>query len=731
MLKQDKQWQEALQMPKRAFGNPQRTDSVTPLVSVSPVTALILITALLACTIPALAQSTLHFAQVEILLTDQFTLDYLTALPRAPGSDVEVIDNPPRVIVQIPADLVQNLIEQGADVVVLERFLMAEGSAEDLAQGGSDGLTGCSGDYRFGEKVFDVTIPDTNTWTYNAIEISGAPAGAGVRCIKIEYQIVHTYEMNLIVELTDEGFTHTHRLWDHQGGSLGYIFEVENGITTFNGEVVNQIWWLRVKNDLRFGHGYIDHWRIWVYYGHPPHDLCQDAIRLTEDNPYADTTDSATGTDKTSCGFNDRWDVWHSYIPQTTHPVKISLAGSTFDTTLAVFAACGGKQLACNDDVDDDVRHSEIVMNMIAAQMYLIRIAGHDAKTGDYVITVTNPCLLLADFDLNCDVDLKDLVRILNHWLDYEPSINLAPPTGIIDFADYSKLTDHWGTYEPSQITNDNPEPSIPIVLKRCRVRAGKTDQTDSINTSGTCGVTEHDLLTADQLEVTITSAGMPQPYVVTFPIEHEKIRRGRYRSPRTRTTGRYAPRTSFKLDTNRGTFSLNARNIDLTGLSCPLHLNLEVGDYFDLAQATEDKVNGRRPIPIELMKDFADAFRVDRIRARSGRRPSTDSLSVKGAIALADSSVNLQTEQVALTLDTQTFTILPGRFQPRGNKGKKYHCRRVPLPEGGEAAVAFDFDRCTFSITIRKTTLDSTSGTVDFCIEFGDFSECVEVDLP
>lgn len=126
----------------------------------------------------------------------------------------------------------------------------------------------------------------------------------------------------------------------------------------------------------------------------PPNDECVDAIPVYEGVPYDSNTYYATGDETSSCSYNDMADVWHSYTPASMGLVTISLAGSAFDTTLAVFDECDGMELACNDDTCDSYQ-SEITMNMTSASTYPIRIAGYDGATGDYTLTVTSsPCVL-------------------------------------------------------------------------------------------------------------------------------------------------------------------------------------------------------------------------------------------------------------------------------------------------------------------------------------------------
>lgn len=120
----------------------------------------------------------------------------------------------------------------------------------------------------------------------------------------------------------------------------------------------------------------------------PENDQCADAIEVIEDEPFYGTTIGALGSSGTECGYNfDFYDVWNKFVPTETKDYLVSLCGSDFDTTLAVYDQCGGAEIICNDDSCDG--QSELVVNMIAGQTYYIRTAGYDGDMGNYVLTVT------------------------------------------------------------------------------------------------------------------------------------------------------------------------------------------------------------------------------------------------------------------------------------------------------------------------------------------------------
>lgn len=131
----------------------------------------------------------------------------------------------------------------------------------------------------------------------------------------------------------------------------------------------------------------------------PSNDLCDDRIAIQTDVPFQGTSEGATGTDFSSCigpgDFEDNADVWHSWTADCTGWATFSLCGSLFDTTLALYDACDGHELICDDDgcplPDDPRTRSEVSLIVQKDQTYYIRIAGFGGSTGDYTLKVS-PC---------------------------------------------------------------------------------------------------------------------------------------------------------------------------------------------------------------------------------------------------------------------------------------------------------------------------------------------------
>jgi len=69
------------------------------------------------------------FSVVAIPINKKLSLADISALPMAPGSNLEVLESPNRVKAQLPTRQVKVLVEQGAEITVLRNFVLFEGSA--------------------------------------------------------------------------------------------------------------------------------------------------------------------------------------------------------------------------------------------------------------------------------------------------------------------------------------------------------------------------------------------------------------------------------------------------------------------------------------------------------------------------------------------------------------------------------------------------------------------------
>ncbi|MBN1392090.1 MAG: hypothetical protein JW947_04725 [Sedimentisphaerales bacterium] len=260
------------------------------------------------------------------------------------------------------------------------------------------------------------------------------------------------------------------------------------------------------------------------------------------------------------------------------------------------------------------------------------------------------------------------------------------------------------------------------LVVNKSYISAGSgiNDDDDVINCSGIIGITSDELRGSYEITVKIGGVYSEAILVSSFISENGKFTYT-YRIPK----GEQGRITSLVIDTNKHIFSLKAREINLSGLHCPFNIEFDTDNYWGFSSIYENTANGKRFVPVQLMSGVNDYLQVQSIKIKKGRL--SDTLKIKGGIAyeVLPTSIN----NVVLKLGSQTFTIPAKNFKPSGKSGFKYVCKNTVIP-GGIAGATFDFGKCTFTITINKTKINTTTGIVGLTLAIGGFNEQVNFDL-
>ncbi len=498
------------------------------------------------------------FAEVEIVLNEEFGLSDVYALPRAPGSDLEILEGSGRVRLQIPAGRAEALIDSGLEVAVLRKFILFEGFAEQQAVSG-DSLTAlgtCSGDRRYEESGLNVPIPTDGSWGGSGLEITGAPPDAVVTCVDVCYEIQHYYWSWLYVEVSDSDFYFTHELFNNWYDGSGYIYTVKTGITTFNGRDINQLWVMWAADGMSFGSGYIDYWWIKVYYSDSPYCSagggCDEYINRVQvgtiDNSsgcdgYADYTDQATAmeigtgypvtvTNHTSSYPEDQCGIWVDWnqdedFEDSGEQITASGGPGTFtatvtppggaalgDTRMRVRIMFTGLLEPCGNTDFGEVEDYTIT---VTAASVPVSISGYIKTAGevgipDVSVTVTN-----GGGTVLTDVNGYYQTTVLSPWTgsvtpskslwSFEPGV-----MGYVDLTTDVTDADFTGTYTA------NPTPMISGYVKtdesvglRDVLVSADSGESDTTNSSG-------------YYEFTVSSPGpIPEPWIgmVTPGKEH------------------------------------------------------------------------------------------------------------------------------------------------------------------------------------------------------------------
>ena len=144
----------------------------------------------------------------------------------------------------------------------------------------------------------------------------------------------------------------------------------------------------------------------------PENDDCDEA-QPVGDGVYEFDSRGAT-TDGPEEGECDWWgyahiesDIWYRYAAPVDGTATVSLCGSLYDTKLAVYHGdCPigpGEVVACNDD--DCGLQSEVSLQVLAGEEYLIRVGGYAGAQGEGVLSISSEAdpVEYGLGDLNCD----------------------------------------------------------------------------------------------------------------------------------------------------------------------------------------------------------------------------------------------------------------------------------------------------------------------------------------
>jgi hypothetical protein len=305
---------------------------------------------------------------------------------------------------------------------------------------------------------------------------------------------------------------------------------------------------------------------------------------------------------------------------------------------------------------------------------------------------------------------------------------------------------------------------TIASTITKCTVKAGKTQfategpdagdvsKMKDYFTAAATVIFPTDLNDVNQIDVSIIS--LTDDYTVysesiDFNDYYDPVRNRFNYSQRIRR-GEEGAITSLKMNFVRNTLAIKAKNVDLTGLRSPLELDIGMGASTIAGEANETIINKRKLIPTRLMRLYDDTLIVTKAKARASTRPSSDSLSVKGDIAVADMELDynepdLVTQDVILTwgdvndTNVQTFTIPMGSFvSVSPYKRHYYKCSKVVMDtndcDEGVVSAKIDLDKCTFTVSIKNANdLYVGPGDAKFGVSFDPhgFNETDEYTLP
>jgi hypothetical protein len=195
--------------------------------------------------------------------------------------------------------------------------------------------------------------------------------------------------------------------------------------------------------------------------------------------------------------------------------------------------------------------------------------------------------------------------------------------------------------------------------------------------------------------------------------------------------------RKSFTYNFKTHKFAFSASNVNLLGLACPVTAAIDINDFSAAADLDEPIVNGPTvPMPIKLMTTVKNVLRVDKCTVKQNdKKVNTDQLTVSGAFAVVDPNVSIAgmahkiSEGLGIALGEQHFKISADKL--KAGKGI-FSCSNAKITDpNATAAATFNFNLCSFTLTIKDANIPPIHGDVDLGVKFADFNEVRQVTIP
>ncbi len=210
----------------------------------------------------------------------------------------------------------------------------------------------------------------------------------------------------------------------------------------------------------------------------PANDICSNAIAITNfgTNVLANNSFAVTNGPEPSCGGTGIRDVWYSFVYNggTVNITTSAVSGGLADTRIALYAACGGVQVGCNDDNPSGGLYSILSFNcnqLTVGQTYYIQAGGYNTNVGAFNlnVAVTNAAGCTNPFATNynaCAITDNGTCTFppLSAAFSYVPSGTNCLNIQLSDESEGNLVSWQWtiNGATPSSSTSQNPLVSFP-----------------------------------------------------------------------------------------------------------------------------------------------------------------------------------------------------------------------------------------------------------------------------
>lgn len=252
------------------------------------------------------------------------------------------------------------------------------------------------------------------------------------------------------------------------------------------------------------------------------------------------------------------------------------------------------------------------------------------------------------------------------------------------------------------------------------------------------------DFLGADTVTIRIDLVGsddLPTTNILldTFDIEYDpnKIavkQKFNYKRPKENN----GAIKKFKLNYKKNIFILDAKKVDLTGLSFPFKLEIAYGDYLgDIVIHSIEELASRKKIPLCLLLGVSDELEITKAKVKT--KTTGDTLTAKGFVTTELAHLDPPTENLDLTLEEVTIrwggndleTLVVDSFEEL-SPGRFRYPKRKTDPVGIIRKLELDFNKCRFTLTVKEAAPLASQGIIplEFFTTSGNFDALSNIEL-
>ena len=271
--------------------------------------------------------------------------------------------------------------------------------------------------------------------------------------------------------------------------------------------------------------------------------------------------------------------------------------------------------------------------------------------------------------------------------------------------------------------------------LAKMKINAGKNrlvqpNPADSFTLSGTFDAVPQNFL--DNTEMQIYLGPYTETIALELPLFTQVGDSPRFIYKRSIAKDEPGAITAMKFDLTKGTFSLVAKGIDLTGLETPADVIINIGDdYYRAAVVGEMIANAKKPVPIQFLMGQKDSLRIYQLPkfklATAKQGPGNDSLQIQGGISLANLPPNLAGKRVDIQWGDYSDYIPADGWIADSSGNKFIYKKNSSDPTPNRVALAqFDFSKCTFKIIIKNADIGPLYPPQNLTISFEGFEATV-----